>query len=106
MGPMPLSNRTIAQLAVPFQGGEGPSHSTIALAFAMGGASDYLPDEGNKLDRVLGGLRHLQNGRPPGGGQAELPADHDKLHAVAAELATRLMATSDTCRSPRRSVRS
>jgi len=91
---MSLSNRTIAMLAEPFQGGGGPSHSTVELVFTLGDAIDYLPQEGNKLDRVLTGLRHLQNGRAEGGGLAERAADHAKLRAVAAEIAMRLMATN------------
>jgi hypothetical protein len=81
-------------LAEPFQGGGGPSHSTVALVFGIGDASDYLPEDGNKLDKVLTGLRHLQNGRQQTAAVAALPADHEKLHAVAAELAVRLMATN------------
>jgi predicted nucleotide-binding protein len=89
---MSLSNRTIAALAQPFEGGGGPSHSTIQLIWTSAGAADYLGD-GNKLDRVLGGLRALRDGRRPAPGQQALPPDHDKLRSVASGLATRLVAS-------------
>jgi predicted nucleotide-binding protein len=91
-GGVALSNRTIAALAEPFDGGRGPSHSTIELIWTSAGAIDYL-GEGNKLQRVLGGLRALRDGRPPEGGHIRLPADPEKLQSVASELATRLVAT-------------
>jgi len=87
-----LSNRTIAALAEPFDGGGGPSHSAIELMWASAGAIDYL-GEGNKLQRVLGGLRALRDGRPPEDGHIRLPADPEKLQSVASDLATRLVAT-------------
>ncbi len=86
-----LSNRTIALLSQPFEGGEGPSHSVVELIWEGAGASDYL-SEGNKLERVLGGLRSLQVGRKATADSPALPPDEDKLRQVVAELATRLMA--------------
>lgn len=88
---MKLSNRTIALLSQPFEGGGGPSHSVIELIWEGAGAFDYL-GEGNKLERVLTGLRHLQSGRRRTDGLDALPPDEDKLREVVAELATRLMA--------------
>jgi hypothetical protein len=41
-------------LSKPFDHGEGPSHSSIELVFAEADASDSLPEEGNKMARVLG----------------------------------------------------
>jgi hypothetical protein len=88
----PVSNRTIAMLAEPFQGGDGPSHTTIELVWTAADAIDYLPSrDGNKLERVLGGLRRLRDG-VPGFLENFLPADHDKLREVVADLSTRLMA--------------
>lgn len=87
---MKLSNRTIALLSQPFEGGGGPSHSVIELIWEGAGASGYL-GEGNKLERVLGGLRSLQSGRRPDAGQPGLSPDEDKLREVVADLATRLM---------------
>jgi hypothetical protein len=64
----------------------------VELIWTAADASEYLPAEGNKLERVLGGLRRLRDGTPdrhvPGDG---LPADHDKLREVVADLATRLV---------------
>lgn len=89
--PVPLSHRTIAALAQPFEGGGGPSHSTIQLIWTSADAAEYL-GEGNKLDRVLGGLRALRDGRRRAPGQRALPPDHEKLQSVASDLATRLVA--------------
>jgi predicted nucleotide-binding protein len=86
-----ISNRTIATLASPFQHGNGPSHSTIDLVWTEADASEYL-GEGNKLDRVLGGLRALRDGRAPRDGQPPLTPDPEKLVAVASNLASRLVA--------------
>jgi hypothetical protein len=88
---MALSNRTIALLSQPFEGGGGPSHSVVELIWEGAGASEYL-GEGNKLERVLGGLRSLQAGRRATVDSPALPPDEDKLRQVVAELATRLMA--------------
>lgn len=90
---MGLSNRTLALLAQPFEGGNGPSHSTIELVWTAADADSYLPAEGNKLDRVLGGLRALQRGARARAGAVDLPADDEKLGFVAGDLAARLMAT-------------
>ncbi len=90
---MALSNGTLALLAQPFDGGGGPSHSTIDLIWTMADAAEYLPDEGNKMDRVLSGLRSLQTGRRDGFGALVLAADEAKLRLVVADLSTRLMAT-------------
>ena len=91
---MGLSNRTSALLARPFEGGGGPSHSTIELIWMTADAADYLPDaeNHNKLNRVLGGLRALQGGRPAPLGSPAIPPDETKLRLVAADLSTRLMA--------------
>ena len=57
---MSLSSRTIAPLAKPFEGGMVPSHATVEMIWTEAGAENYLPDEGNKVQRVLGGLKALQ----------------------------------------------
>jgi hypothetical protein len=88
---MTLSNRTIALLSQPFEGGDGPSHSVVELIWESAGAFEYL-GEGNKLERVLGGLRSLQVGRRAKKDSPALPPDEDKLRQVVADLATRLMA--------------
>jgi hypothetical protein len=90
---MSLSNRTIALLAQPFEGGGGPSHSVVELIWESAGAFEYL-GEGNKLERVLGGLRSLQSGRRAAAGSPALPADQAKLMEVASDLASRLMAAN------------
>jgi hypothetical protein len=85
-----LSNRTIGILAAPFESGAGPSHSTIDLVFAD--AVDYLPQEGNKLERVLYGLRRLRDGVPSRySPDNELEPDEKKLIAVVEGLADRLL---------------
>lgn len=89
---MPLSTQTIAALAKPFDGGSGLSHSNIELLWASADASEYLDDGGNKLDRVLGGLRALRNGRATSTTGSALPPDHEKLRAIASDLATQLIA--------------
>lgn len=43
---MALSNRTLALLASPFEGGAGPTHSVIEMIWTAADAFDYLP-EGN-----------------------------------------------------------
>lgn len=91
MGAMHISNRAIAELARPFDRGGGPSHATLELVWAAADAGDYL-GEGNKLERVLGGLRALRNGRPAQNGRPALPADEEKLQLVASDLAARLLA--------------
>lgn len=90
---MALSNRTLALLARPFEGGTGPSHSTIDLIWTTADAAGYLPVEGNKLNRVLGGLRGLSDGVRSDTGVEILPSDHEKLRLVAADLSTRLIAS-------------
>ncbi len=87
----PLAASTIALLARPFEGGSGPSHSVIELVWTSADAEAYL-GEGNKLERVLNGLRSLQDGRSARDGHPALPADHDKLRTVAYDLGTRLLA--------------
>jgi len=75
-------------LSKPFDHGEGPSHSSIELVFAEADASDFLPEEGNKMARVLGGLKKLaaKAGDP-------LSPDYDrKLEALVSGLAVMLMA--------------
>jgi hypothetical protein len=78
-------------LAKPFEGGMGPSHAVIELIWATAGAETYLPAEGNKLQRVLGGLKALQDraGDPFDGAAAR------QLEQVVSELATRLMLESE-----------
>jgi len=75
---MTLSNRTIALLAEPFDGGDGPSHATIDVIWTSAGAYEYLSD-GNKMARVLTGLRSLQRGRRAGADGPALPPDSEKL---------------------------
>jgi uncharacterized protein YutE (UPF0331/DUF86 family) len=94
---MSLSNRTIGLLAAPFEGGNGPSHSTIDLIWTTADAADYIGD-GNKLDRVLFGLRYLRDGRPEREFAPELPPDDKKLQAVAEDLANRLLQYEDVDR--------
>lgn len=75
-------------LSKPFDGGDGPSHSSIELVFAEADATDFLPEEGNKMSRVLGGLKKLaaKAGDP-------LAPDYDrKLEALVSGLAVMLMA--------------
>jgi predicted nucleotide-binding protein len=91
---VPISNRTIAALAKPFANGGGPSHSTINMIWAEADAEKYL-GVGNKLDRVLAGLRTLRNGREPGAELSLLPADHEKLRTVASALASRLVLANE-----------
>lgn len=89
---MKLSGRVIARLAEPFEGGGGPSHGTIERIWAAADASDYL-GEGNKMTRVLTGLRTLRDGRRAGPGQPALEPDPGKLGEVAPELAETLIAS-------------
>jgi predicted nucleotide-binding protein len=91
-GRVALSSKTIAALAKPFDHGYGPSHSTIELIWTAAGAEAYLPREGNKLDRVLSGLRALKNGTQSQGALSALGPNHEKLRLVASELATALVA--------------
>jgi hypothetical protein len=77
-------------LALPFEGGAGPSHAAVELLFDASDAADYLP-EGTKLDRVLYGLQYLRDGRPGDMPWEDLPADEDRQHSVAADLANRLI---------------
>jgi hypothetical protein len=89
-----LSNSTVAFLASPFFAGNGPTHTTIDFIWRINGASTYtLPEaEANKHDRVLYGLRWLRDGRPTDDPRMpDLPADDEKLRAVAAELIARLL---------------
>lgn len=90
---MGLSNRTLALLARSFEGGEGLSHATIELIWTSADAIDYLPVEGNKLNRVLGGLRALQRGVEARGWDTALEPDEEKLRLVAGDLSARLMAS-------------
>jgi hypothetical protein len=54
--------------------------------------STFLSEEdANKLNRVLLGLRALATGQSSAKGRRRLPPDEDKLNAVVADLATRLM---------------
>ena len=78
MEPMSLSGRTISRLAQPFEGGLGPSHGTIERIWETEDAAEYL-GEGNKMERVLNGLRHLRDGRRSSFGKTALPPDASKL---------------------------
>ena len=88
---MSLSGRTLARLAAPFEGGSGPTHTQIDRIWAAEDASEYLPEEGNKAEKVLGGLRALRDGRRGSVGKTALPADPDKLRGVASALAEMLL---------------
>lgn len=91
---MTLSGRTIAQLAKPFEGGSGPTHSSIQRIWIGEDAVEYLPEEGNKATRVLSGLRALRDGRRAAAGLRALPPAPDKLERVASALAEMLLAYS------------
>jgi len=77
-------------LAAPFQGGAGPSHSNIAVDFGAGDALDYLPEEGNKVDKVItdaSALHHRREAsppRPPSSGQVGLAASSPNSRSAAA----------------------
>jgi predicted nucleotide-binding protein len=85
-----LSGRTLSKLAKPFEGGMGPSHSTIDRIWTGEDAAEYL-GEGNKAEKVMVGLKTLRDGGRPAAGRPVLPPDHDKLHRVAGELAGMLV---------------
>jgi hypothetical protein len=88
-----LSNQTLALLARPFEGGNGPSHAALELIWTTADALDYLPSQDqNKLNRVLTGLRILDNGGRPETGRAPLSPDPDKLRLVVGDLSARLLA--------------
>jgi predicted nucleotide-binding protein len=87
-----LRSRTIARLAHAFDGGAGPTLSSIEALWIGEDAVEYLPSEGNKADRVRLGLTALRDGRGSAMGQPALPPDHAKLQRVANELAERLVA--------------
>jgi predicted nucleotide-binding protein len=89
-----LSGRTIVRLAAPFEGGSGPSHSTIENIWLGEDASAYLPSEGNKADRVRGGLKALRDGRAAGPLGPAVPPVPEKLQRVAEELAELLLSAS------------
>lgn len=95
---MALSSQTLGLLAKPFKDGHGPSHATITLIWTAAGADEYLPseEEGNKLGRVLEGLRALTRGRERSRGRPALPPDDEKLNLVVAELATHLIIDGST----------
>jgi hypothetical protein len=93
-----LSNRTISLLAGSFFAGAGPTHSAITSIWDLNGARGYLrPEaEANKADRVLYGLRWLRDGRPRVDPLVpDLPPDEGRLHAVAGELASAVVASGD-----------
>lgn len=90
---MTLSGRTIARLAAPFEGGAGPGHLTIDNIWLGEDAAEYLPSEGNKAERVRGGLKALRDGRAAGPFGAAVPASPEKLRRVAEELAMRLLSS-------------
>ena len=56
---MALSGKTISLLSKPFTGGDGPSHTAIEMVFSEASADAFLPEEGNKAQRVMGGLKKL-----------------------------------------------
>jgi hypothetical protein len=86
-----LSGRTISLLSKPFDGGNGPSHSSIELIWAEAGADQYLPEEGNKVQRVMGGLKAMAaRANDPLNPQATT-----QLEQVVSGLATRLMMVND-----------
>jgi predicted nucleotide-binding protein len=76
-------------LSSPFEGGNGPSHGAIERIWLSEDVYDYLP-EGNKAERVRGGLKALRDGlrRPEG---EPLPANSVALKRVAEELASLLV---------------
>ncbi len=78
-----ISNSTIAMLASPFERGNGPSHSAINLIWSSADAEHLLLAEKdyNKMDRVLYGLRALQDPR----------LDDSKVRQAVADLAARLI---------------
>lgn len=84
---MSVSGRTIARLAKPFDGGGGPSHTSLDRIWLSEDAGEYLPSEGNKTNRVIGGLRALRDGRRASSDGPALPPDPGKLARVASELA-------------------
>jgi predicted nucleotide-binding protein len=88
---MPLSGRKIARLAQPFEGGSGPSHTRIDRIWAAEDASEYLPEDATRADKVLGGLRALRDGRRASYGKPKLPPDPAKLSGVAGALAELLI---------------
>jgi hypothetical protein len=90
---MTLSGRTVARLTEPFEGGSGPTHSSIERIWTAEEASDYLPEEGNKAERVMSGLRALRDGRRSAAGRVELPPNPEKLKRVASGLAELLLAS-------------
>jgi hypothetical protein len=89
-GDVTLSSRTIAKLSAPFEGGSGPSHSSITRIWLSEDAAAYLPDEGNKAERVRSGLRALRDGAQHTAGEP-LPPDLEKLARIAEELAVTLV---------------
>ncbi len=86
-----MARDVIGLLSKPFEGGGGPSHSTISLVFELAGAGDYVPGEGNKVIRVIGGLRALRDGRKATSESRGLPADSVKFRAAVEELGARLV---------------
>lgn len=88
---MALSAKTISLLARPFDGGDGPSHSSIDLIWAEAGAERFLPEEGNKVQRVLGGLKRLAERA----GDPLNPQADNQLAQVVSGLATTLLASNN-----------
>ncbi len=87
---VPLSPRTLGLLSKPFDHGEGPTHDTIDLIFAMAGADACLPPEGSKLNRVLAGLKKLQDQATDLFNPSN-PGAEQRLRQVVTELAVLLM---------------
>jgi hypothetical protein len=82
-----LSSRSFALLTKPFEGGRGPSHGTIEWIFSVAGADKYLPSEGNKQRRLVGGLTVLQNDAT----DPFHPTARNQLREVVSQLAVALM---------------
>ena len=91
---MALSGRMIARLSKPFGGGNGPTHAAIARIWLSADAEQYLPETGNKAERVRGGLMALRDGIRPSTGRP-LPPDQERLARVVEELALMLVSRGD-----------
>jgi predicted nucleotide-binding protein len=89
--PMTVSSRTLARLAQPFEGGTGPSHSRIEGLWLAEDVAAYLPEEGNKADRVRNGLKALRDGGIDSLGN-RLEPNPQALARVASDLAAMLLA--------------
>lgn len=86
-----VSGLAISQLSKPFEGGSGPAHSAIERIWLVEDALEYLPQEGNKTNRVTHGLLALKDGRRGAVGQRDLAPAPDKLNGVVVALADLLL---------------